>query len=73
MSDFTDNVVAYVRDVSYRKRPPNGWWVVHVDELERQFDCPRSSLMTALRKAEDRKLLRLYGDPPHSCRLGEMR
>jgi len=74
MNDFADNVVAYVRHVSYA-RHRRGWWIVHVEELERRFDCPASSLITALRKAEDRKQLHLfYGfdEWPHSCRLGEV-
>jgi hypothetical protein len=74
MSDFTDIVVDHVRRVTLdARRRHYRSWVVHVADLEEALDVPLSSLLTALRKAEERKLLVVHGDPPHSCQLGEVR
>lgn len=72
-SDFADAVVAHVRAVTIANRRGHNGWIVHVVDIEAALGVPRSSLQTALRKAEERRLLRLFGDPVHSVELGEQR
>ena len=74
MTDLAQTIADYVRRKAYTKHK-RGWWIVNIAEIERVFDLPMSTIITALRKAEDRELVHLfYGldDEPHSCRPGRL-
>lgn len=73
MTDFATTIVAHVATLTAAKRRHYRSWMVHVCDIADALDCDLNAVLTAVRKAEDLKLLRAFGDPIHSVQLGEER
>lgn len=76
MPDLADHVAAYVqrRTDDYRnrmRRRDRRLFHIGVVEIADAIDVECNAVLTALRKAEDRGLVRLLGDPVHAVMLDE--